>query len=141
MKGSSLLKISGILLIIGGILTIITAVLGLNEFLKINPKDIELYKSLGGTDNLLKDMGVLKIVVYIALIGGVIQCFSGIICIVNSKKREKSRFLIILAVIIAVLSLIGNLLAMSVDAFVAISLIYGIAVPLIMILGAVKNKR
>lgn len=132
MKGSILLKILGVLLVIGGVFTTISGLIGFSAM-----------KDSGDAINILgsTDIAKFKTVIFISMIGGIVQAISGILCIINSKKPEKSMILFICAIAILALSTIGNLVAMSMGMSNKLSLVYGIIVPGLVILGAYLNKK
>lgn len=132
MKGSILLKILGILLVIGGVFTTISGLIGFSAM-----------KDSGYAINILgsTDIAKFKTVIFISMIGGIVQAISGILCIINSKKPEKSMILFICAIAILALSTIGNLVAMSMGMSNKLSLVYGIIVPGLIILVAYLNKK
>ena len=132
MKGSLLLKILGILLLIGGIFTTISGLIGFSA-MKESKDAIYLLGSL--------DIAKFKSVIFISMVGGIIQAISGILCIINSKKPEKAKILFICAVAILALSTIGNIIAMSMGMKNMLSFVYGLIVPGLIILGTHLNKN
>lgn len=132
MKGSILLKILGVLLVIGGIFTIITGSVGFSAM-----------KEAGDSINILAsgDVAKFKSVIFISIIGGIVQAISGILCIINSKKPEKSMILFICAIVILAMSTIGNIIAMTMGMRNMLSFVYGLIVPGLIILGIYLNKK
>ena len=130
-KGTGFLKVTGILMIIGGGISIIMgiiAALGVAALAYISDGTVSsalLYASVG-----------------LMLISAVAELVAGIIGVVNCKKPEKAGVCIAWGIIVAVLSVAGTILnSVGGGSFSAFSLILGLVLPVLYIIGAVFNKK
>ena len=129
MKGRKFLKVTGILMIIGGsigIIGAIIAVIGVGALAAI------LETSSGG----------LMFASILTLIGAVIQFIAGIMGVKNSARPEKAQSCIVMGVLVALFSIAGNIISTVLgNSFSVMNLITGLALPVLYIIGAVLNKR
>lgn len=129
-KGAGFLKITGILMIIGGVLSIILAIiaiLGIAALAYISDGVI--------SSGLLYAAGVLSLVSALA------QLIAGIVGVKNCKKPDKAKSCIVWGVIVAVLCIAGSILTVAGgSSFPVVSCIVGLVLPVLYIIGAVKNK-
>ena len=130
-KGTGFLKVTGILMIIGGGISIIMgiiAALGVAALAYISDGTVSsalLYASF-----------------VLMLISAVAELVAGIIGVVNCKKPEKAGVCIAWGIIVAVLSVAGTILnSVGGGSFSAFSLILGLVLPVLYIIGAVFNKK
>ena len=122
-KGSTFLKVTGILMIVFGAIALIVsiiAILGIAALAAFND----------GT----YDMTMLYVGGVFALISAVAEFVAGIIGVINAKLPHKANTCIVWGVVVAVISMIGG------SQFNVFSLICGLAIPVLYIIGAVKNK-
>ncbi len=128
-KGSSFLKVTGILMIIGGGISIImsiAAVIGVAAIL-----------SLGGVG-----AGILVFACILALAGSAIELVTGIVGVVNCKKPEKATVCLVWGIVVAVLNVVSSILSASAgNGFNVSSLILGLVLPVLFIIGAALNKQ
>lgn len=128
-KGSSFLKVTGILMIIGGGISIImsiAAVIGVAAIL-----------SLGGVG-----AGILVFACILALAGSAIELVTGIVGVVNCKKPEKATVCLVWGSVVAVLNVVSSILSASAgNGFNVSSLILGLVLPVLFIIGAALNKQ
>ena len=111
-KGSGFLKVTGILMIIGGGLSIILGIVSL----------------LG--------LAVL------ALVGAIIELVTGIVGCVNCKKPEKATACLVWGIIVAAINVLSEILSVVAGGeFSVVSLILGLVLPVLFIIGAVLNKK
>jgi len=130
-NGIKMLKISSILLIIGGA---IATILGIVSLLGIGA----LHAVFGGEIPL----GLLYAVAGLALASGVISMIAGIIGVSACKKPEKSGTCIILGVLVVILTIVGQILNMKAgNQFDFISIIIGLILPVAYIVGASQVKK
>ena len=130
-KGSVLLKVAGILMIIGGALAIVLGIIGLIGVSAL------VYLSNGELSS-----GLLYLAFVLALVGGILQLIAGIIGVKNWNKPEKAKTCIVWGVIVAVISVLSNILtAVGGSDFSVVSLITGLALPALYIVGAILNKK
>lgn len=127
-KGASFLKVTGILMIIGGGISLIVAIAAL--------LGIAALAVLGASSGILYAAGVLT------LVSAVAELVAGIIGVVNAKRSEKAGLCMAWGVIVAVLCVAGCVLtAVGGSDFPVLSLILGLVLPVLFIIGAAKNKQ
>ena len=127
-KGASFLKVTGILMIIGGGISLIVAIVAL--------LGIAALAVLGASSGILYAAGVLT------LVSAVAELVAGIIGVVNAKRSEKAGLCMAWGVIVAVLCVAGCVLtAVGGSDFPVLSLILGLVLPVLFIIGAAKNKQ
>lgn len=109
-KGAGFLKVTGILMIIGGAIGIIFSIIAL--------------------------LGIA------ALVGSIAQLVAGIIGVANCKKPEKAMTCIVFGVIVAVFNVAGVILNVAGGgSFNFVSLITGLILPVLYVIGAGLNKK
>ena len=127
-KGANFLKVCGILMIIGGAAAIIASILGF--------AGIAVLASLGANSALL------TVSVILALVGGVIELIAGIIGVKNCKDPSKATTCIVWGVLVAVLTVVSLIInSVAGGNFSVVSLITGLIIPILFIIGAVLNKK
>lgn len=127
-KGASFLKVTGILMIIGGGISLIVAIVAL--------LGIATLAVLGASSGMLYAAGALT------LISAVAELVAGIIGVVNAKRAEKAGVCMAWGVIVAVLCVAGCILTVvGGNDFPVFSLILGLVLPVLFIIGAAKNKQ
>lgn len=131
MKGQKFLKVTGILMIISAVFSILAGVLvgGLGA----------LAAGLGAASGLtLSYWGAL----FLTLIGGICQLIAGIKGVKHSKNSANSQKLIVWGVIVAAFSVLGMVMNVVNGAeFNLTSLLTGVAVPALYIYGAMLNAK
>ena len=76
------------------------------------------------------------------IVSAVAELIAGIIGVANCKKPDKAGSCIVWGIIVAVLSVAGTILnSVGGGSFSAFSLILGLVLPVIYIIGAVFNKK
>ena len=129
MEGRKFLKITGILMIIGGAFGIIggiVAVIGAGALAAV------LETSAGG----------LMLASTLILASAVFQLIAGIMGVKNCDKPEKAQSCIVIGVIVAILSVAGNVISNVLGSdFNIINYATGLIIPVLYIIGAVKNKE
>ena len=129
MKGRKFLKVTGILMIIGGAFGIIggiVAMIGAGALAAI------LETSAGG----------LMLASALILASAVFQLIAGIMGVKNCDKPEKAQSCIVIGVIVAILSVAGNVISNVLGSdFNIINYATGLIIPVLYIIGAVKNKE
>ncbi len=127
-KGANFLKVCGILMIIGGAVSIVVSIIGFGA--------IALLAAAGASSALLTVATIL------ALVSGVIELIAGIIGVKNCKKPEAAGKCMgwgIVCVVVAILGIVLNLVAGG--KFSPVSLVTSLIVPVLFIIGAVLNKK
>ena len=131
MKSNMLLKVSGILMIIGGSISLIIgiiAVLGVGALAII----------LGSEAN----TGMLMLGAVMLLVGAVITFIAGILGVKNAAKPEKAMSCIVFGALAAIVSILSNILTVvGGGAFSVPSLLTGLLLPVIYLAGAFMNKK
>ena len=129
MKGRKFLKVTGILMIIGGAFGIIggiVAMIGAGALAAV------LETSAGG----------LMLASALILASAVFQLIAGILGVKNCDKPEKAQSCIVIGVIVAILSVAGNVISNVLGSdFNIINYAIGLIIPVLYIIGAVKNKE
>lgn len=129
MKGRKFLKVTGILMIIGGAFGIIggiVAMIGAGALAAV------LETSAGG----------LMLASALILASAVFQLIAGIMGVKNCDKPEKAQSCIVIGVIVAILSVAGNVISNVLGSdFNIINYVTGLIIPVLYIIGAVKNKE
>ena len=131
MKGHVFLKVTGILMIIAAACSIIVGVLlaGISA----------LAAGLGAASGLKFTFWAA---LFLTLVGGICQLIAGIKGIKHSKRSEKAGKLIAWGVIVAVFSILSIVLDLSNGGdFSIVSVVTGVAVPALYIIGAVLNAK
>lgn len=129
MKGRKFLKVTGILMIIGGAFGIIggiVAMIGAGALAAV------LETSAGG----------LMLASALILASAVFQLIAGIMGVKNCDKPEKAQSCLIMGVIVAILSVAGNVISNVLGSdFNIFNYATGLIIPVLYIIGAVKNKE
>lgn len=129
MKGRKFLKVTGILMIIGGAFGIIggiVAMIGAGALAAV------LETSAGG----------LMLASALILASAVFQLIAGIMGVKNCDKPEKAQSCLVMGVIVAILSVSGNIISNVLGSdFNIFSYATGLIIPVLYIIGAVKNKK
>ena len=129
MKGRKFLKVTGILMIIGGAFGIIggiVAMIGAGALAAV------LETSAGG---LMRASALI-------LASAVFQLIAGIMGVKNCDKPEKAQSCLVMGVIVAILSVAGNIISNVLgSSFNILSYATGLIIPVLYIIGAVKNKE
>ena len=129
MKGRQFLKVTGILMIIGGAFGIIggiVAMIGAGALAAV------LETSAGG----------LMFASVLILASAVFELIAGIMGVKNCDKPEKAQSCIVIGVIVAILSVAGNVISNVLGSdFNIINYATGLIIPVLYIIGAVKNKE
>lgn len=127
-KGAGFLKVTGILMIIGGGISLITAIVAL--------LGIAALAVLGASSALLYAAGIL------ALASAVAELVTGILGVVNANRPEKAGLCMAWGIVVAALCVLGCILTVAGgDGFPVLSLILGLVLPVLFIIGAAQNKQ
>lgn len=129
MKGSKFLKVTGILMIISaafGIIGGIIALIGAGALAAV------LETSAGG----------LMLASALILVSAVFQLIAGIMGVKNCDKPEKAQSCMVIGVIVAILSVAGNVISNVLGSdFNIMNYATGLVIPILYIIGAAKNKE
>lgn len=132
MKGKGLLKVVGILMIIGGAISIIMSIIAI--------------ASVGTltyfTDGDLSSVQLNPTISVVMILGSVAELIAGIIGVKNCKKPEKATSCLVFGIIVAIFNLLGIIIgAVGGSGFNFVSLVIGLVLPVLFIVGAVMNKK
>ena len=129
MKGRKFLKVTGILMIIGaafGIIGGIIAMIGVGALAAV------LATSAVG----------LILASVLVLASAVFQLIAGIMGVKNCDKPEKAQTCLVMGIIVAILSVAGNVISNVLGSdFNAFNYATGLVIPVLYIIGAAKNKE
>ena len=147
-RGSVMILVVSIIMIIGSafglIASLITGAAG--AFVKTAMTDAEIQSALAQS-GLQVPAGmlsqVLTIITILSVISAIIELICAIIGIVNRNKVEKAGLLIGLGILMIVVSLVTNLVPMFMwkAAISAVSIIVGLILPVLYLIGAFLNKN
>ena len=131
MNGHKFLKVTGILMIIGGALS---AILGIVAVLG--------FAALAYIASAQTEAGMLYASTILLLISGVVELIAGIIGVINAEKPQKAKACIVWGALVAILSVAGTILGVVGGSDFSVSgLVLGLVLPVIYIIGAVKNMQ
>ena len=129
MKGRKFLKVTGILMIIGGAFGIIGGIVAMI--------------GAGALAAVLETSAVgLMLASVLVLASAVFQLIAGIMGVKNCDKPEKAQACLVMGIIVAILSVAGNVTSNVLgSSFNILSYATGLVIPVLYIIGAVKNKE
>ena len=131
MNGHKFLKVTGILMIIGGALS---AILGIVAVLGV--------AALAYIASAQTEAGMLYASTILLLVSGVVELIAGIIGVINAEKPQKAKTCIVWGALVAILSVAGTILGVVGGSDFSVSgLVLGLVLPVIYIIGAVKNMQ
>lgn len=137
-KGKGLLKVVGILLIIGGVINAVSGI-----FVYIGSFAVKSLVDSGAVDSALTSEAAsvltgsaLIISCALALIGGVLKIIAGILGIKYANRPEKAMICIVFSIILIILTVISNIINFSM-----FGIILGVVLPVLYLIGAVLNKK
>lgn len=133
-QGSKMLKVTGILMIIGGALALVIALIAV---IGIAAAASLAAGALGG--------GIIALAVIasiLSLLGGGIELAAGILGVKNWNQPAKAQSCIVFGAIIIALSVLSNILNLaSGSEFNLFSLLLGLVLPVLYLIGAVQLKN
>lgn len=137
-KSNRFLKVTGILMIIGGALGIIVGI--------ISVAGVGLLTSLAAEVGI--NVGGIIFSTVLMLVGAIIELVTGIIGVKNAAKPDKAQICIVLGIIVAVVSVIGNFWSSAATASITettfslnvVGLITGLVLPVLFLIGAFQSK-
>ena len=129
-KGSTFLKVTRTLMTVFGALAPAAPIIALLRIPALAAFNYRTY-----------DMTMLYVGGVFALISAVAEFVAGIIGVINAKLPHKANTCIVWGVVVAVMCIAGEIISMiGGSQFNVFSLICGLAIPVLYIIGAVKNK-
>ncbi len=133
-QGSKMLKVTGILMIIGGALALVIALIAV---IGIAAAASLAAGALGG--------GIIALAVIasiLSLLGGGVELAAGILGVKNWNQPAKAQSCIVFGAIIIALSVLSNILNLaSGSEFNLFSLLLGLVLPVLYLIGAVQLKN
>ncbi len=126
--GRSLLKVTGILMVIFGSFNLIFTLVGMLALGAIGG-------ALGGAAGAAVGIGA----VLIGSISGIVQFVTGIMGILNANKPEKAMVCMVFGALMIVFVLVN--LFTNFSGFAIFGAIIGLVLPVLYIMGALKNKQ
>ena len=129
MKGRKFLKVTGILMIIGAAFGIIGGIIAMI--------------GVGALAAVLETSAVgLMLASVLVLASAVFQLIAGIMGVKNCDKPEKAQTCLVMGIIVAILSVAGNVTSSVLgSSFNITSYVTGLVIPVLYIIGAAKNKE
>ena len=129
MKGRKFLKVTGILMIIGAAFGIIGGIIAMI--------------GVGALAAVLETSAVgLMLASVLVLASAVFQLIAGIMGVKNCDKPEKAQACLVMGIIVAILSVAGNVTSNVLgSSFNILSYATGLVIPVLYIIGAAKNKE
>ena len=129
MKGRKFLKVTGILMIIGAAFGIIGGIIAMI--------------GVGALAAVLETSAVgLMLASVLVLASAVFQLIAGIMGVKNCDKPEKAQACLVMGIIVAILSVAGNVTSNVLGSdFNAFNYATGLVIPVLYIIGAAKNKE
>ena len=129
MKGRKFLKVTGILMIIGAAFGIIGGIIAMI--------------GVGALAAVLETSAVgLMLASVLVLASAVFQLIAGIMGVKNCDKPEKAQTCLVMGIIVAILSVAGNVISNVLGSdFNAFNYATGLVIPVLSIIGAAKNKE
>ncbi len=142
-KGSMLLKVISIIMMVGGIIGAVASVILAVIAGAANSVTNELSSALSEATNATvgKNMALLWFAVVLCVIGSVFEIVAGVIGKNNWNNPPKAQTLIIFGAICCVISLVSNILMIFASSFNVFSLLAGFVLPVLYIVGAVQLKN
>ena len=129
-KSNGFLKVTGILMIIGGSLSIIIGLIAVI--------------GVGALALLLEDAntGLLMFSCLLVLASGIVSLVAGILGVKNAAKPEKAMSCIVCGILAAALSVLGSILNVAGgNNFNVLNLAIGLVLPALYLVGAFQNKK
>ncbi len=126
-KGSGFLKVTGIIMIVGGALGIILSLIAI--------AGVAILAAAGASS------GLLYLSVVISIVGAVLEMVAGIIGVKNCKNTEKASTCLMWGIIVIACSILSNIIAVVAGGeFNVSSMLIGMILPVLYIVGAIRNK-
>lgn len=135
MKGKGLLKVVGILMIIGGAISIIMSIVAIASVGALT------YLADGDLSSAQLNPTIIYTSCVIMILGSVAELIAGIIGVKNCTKPEKATSCLVFGIIVAIFNLLGIIGAVGGSGFNFMSLVTGLVLPVLFIVGAVMNKQ
>ena len=130
-SGAGFLKVVGILMIIFGAIALVVSLIAV--------AGMSVIEAAIGSEI---DTGMLWIGVILSVVSAAMEMVAGIVGVVNAKKPEKAKTCLVFGILVAILTVAGCIFTVaSGEAFPVASLLLGLVMPVLYIIGAVKNMK
>lgn len=137
MKGTNFLKITGIFMIIGGALGILSGFLGLGGIAGAAAY-FDIVEEMGMMDQIY----ALAAASVLCLVGGILEVIAGIIGIKNCNNPARAKTCIIWGIIVTVISVVGNITAAIGGTEInVLYVVTGLILPVLYIIGGYLNFK
>lgn len=129
MKGSKFLKVTGILMIVFGALALILSIVAAIGLAALAALDLNTWQ--------------YTLAVILMLVGSIFELIAGIVGVKNCTKPEKAGTCMVWGIIVIALSVLSDVLTLvgNPDNFSIVSLLTGLVIPVLYLIGAVMNKK
>ena len=151
LKGSTLVKVVGILMTIFGPLGIIASIYSfttIRALLAFSDGLFSMFDEFGGSSAIYGAAGLSPGLLYASIalsaVGSIMLLIAGIMGIKNHNNKEKAGTLVILGIAIIAINVLSSVLAGIGGNFSATSivgLLLGAVIPVLYIIGATQNKK
>ena len=132
-KSNGFLKVTGIIMIIGGSLGFIFGIIAL--------LGVALVVSLAIAAGVDVNSGLLTFAAILVVVGAVVQFIAGIVGVKNAAKPEKAQTCITFGILCVAISILGQILNIVAGGnFSVVTLITGLVLPVLYLIGAFQNK-
>lgn len=143
-KGSMLLKVMSIIMIVGGIAGAVGSLLmgalsGVITAVADNEQVQQAAREAGTTTG--KITGLMWVATAVSVVAAVVEIIAGFKGKSNWNKPEMAKTLMIWGIICLAVSLVGNILFITSDAASIISILTGLVVPALYVVGTVQLKK
>lgn len=129
MKGSKFLKVTGILMIVFGALALILSIVAAIGLAALVALDLNTWQ--------------YTLAVILMLVGSIFELIAGIVGVKNCTKPEKAGTCMVWGIIVIAISVLSDVLTLvgNPDNFSIVSLLTGLVIPVLYLIGAVMNKK
>ena len=129
MKGSKFLKVTGILMIVFGALALILSIVAAIGLAALAALDLNTWQ--------------YTLAVILMLVSSIFELIAGIVGVKNCNKPEKAGTCMVWGIIVIALSVLSDVLTLvgNPDNFSIVSLLTGLVIPVLYLIGAVMNKK
>lgn len=129
MKGSKFLKVTGILMIVFGALALILSIVAAIGLAALAALDLNTWQ--------------YTLAVILMLVGSIFELIAGIVGVKNCTKPEKAGTCMVWGIIVIAISVLSDVLTLvgNPDNFSIVSLLTGLVIPVLYLIGAVMNKK
>ncbi len=135
MQGTKILKVTGILMIIGGALLVLLGLIALAGGALVASANVSGATAVGG---------LLIVASAISLLGAALELIAGILGVKNCQNPEKAGTCFTLGIVLIALSVASNIFSIIVNGFSASmvgSLVLGLILPILYTYGASLVKK